>query len=323
MLPAGESSNPQQSPPPQPIHNHRRLSFMFAISILVFWIFIMLRDDVLTAMMFPLVFLPFAGYLLIWKFKRSRLSNEISAYNLVYAYAKGFWVFGPIGYIFNLFCLAVLASLLWSWDLSDGVALIFVLIYVVIGDALPSEYGKYRIVAKGRSERQDLNVISSYLWYAVSGAMGFSTFWCVANEFVFFYFSTNISFTLLDILIFVMMELPLHIATGYLLGIQVAHNECFKKNQSFWKIAQVPILLRSTAMLSYWLSDWFYPWWVVFIIYPLVFFTAVGIIIYQNQSLPQSFAPLASDEDGDRADQECGEAIELSDQVKDEIIHTK
>jgi hypothetical protein len=117
----------------------------------------------------------------------------------------------------------------------------------------------------------------------------------------------NTSFTLIDILIFVLMELPLHIAAGYLLGVGVARNECFKTNLSFWKIVQTPLILRSTAMISYWLADWVYPWWVVFITYPLVFFTAVGIIIYRNKSLPESFVPLASEEDADRANQECGE----------------
>jgi hypothetical protein len=272
----------------------------------------MLRDDPKTAAAFPLVFLPFIAYIVIWKYKGARSNDEINVFTLIHAYARGFWMFGPIGYIFSLFCLALLASFLFSSN-SDVVGFILIALYVVVGDALPSEYGKYRIVAKGRSERPDLTVIASYLWYSVAGAMGFSTFWCVANEFVFFYFAQNIQFTLIDILIFVFMELPLHIATGYLLGVGVAHNECFKSNKSFWKIAQVPLLLRTSAMLSYWYSDWLYPWWVVFITYPLVFFVAVGIIIFQNRSLPQSFMPLSSEEDADRANQECGEGVELSD----------
>jgi hypothetical protein len=276
------------------LSNYKLVSGIFIASVPLVWIVLLIRDWQ-SGLAFPIVFVPTIAFLGIWKYYRNSSTADLPITLLGYVYAQGFWIVGMIVLLWRIFCtlfaLGILTFILAENASVGSVASVYVL-YALFGEAAASEYGKYRITIKGRSDRPEFDKVSTYLWYACSGALGFSTI-CVVIS-VYFYSFRSVKVQLIYLAIVILLELPLHLATGYIIGVGVAKNECFKWNLNFFQICWIPLLLRGIAS-SFFILVGLYPEYVAFIVYAICFVIALVVIYFQNKQLPNSFSPLPNE----------------------------
>lgn len=158
---------------------------------------------------------------------------------------------------------------------------------------------KFIIASKGRTSRPDLLDMKAYLYYSSSGALGFATFMVVLDTF-FLVYSLDTENRFFNILLRVLIDIPLHLVTGYYIGIGVAKNEVFQSDISWQRIILLPVILRSFAEVCFYvgIAELSFPGDIVFAV--AMYFLAIGItclaIRRERADLPNSFAALGETE---------------------------
>eukprot|EP00475_Leptophrys_vorax_P037696 TRINITY_DN6531_c0_g1_i2.p1 TRINITY_DN6531_c0_g1~~TRINITY_DN6531_c0_g1_i2.p1 ORF type:complete len:355 (-),score=89.63 TRINITY_DN6531_c0_g1_i2:736-1800(-) len=268
----------------------------FGLSLLILWGLVFYSDGT-NGILFPLVFLPTVGFA-VWWYRNRHL---ISLASIVYAYGLAFYC----GSVYVMFYKVAIFMLVFEtirpeFYSEDFLFYLCLALYSWLGFAVGSEYMKFRIASRGRTERPDLVSVKAYLLYSTAGALGLVTFSLILEIFLLGYKFLTIGEMLISLVLRAWIDLPIQSATGYLIGISVAKNEIFKWNMSAWRILLIPVLVIGLSEMVFLVSVLIYGWpldiKIISVAYALILVFLVPYVYYQGKDLPSSFALLNADD---------------------------
>lgn len=232
------------------------VSVMFFIGILALVGVLAYHGQWFSIVLFGLALIPSIIFLLFW---RSNASHLLPLESVIYSYALGFFP-GAVGVlVLQSFGVIIFSNMLLADEIIDSdsstVSIFdlprnwrfysFLIMFSIFCWALLQEGMKYWIVRKGRESRPDLTDISAYLWYATSGALGFSTFqnllYSVLEGF------TTLEGRVLYAMARCIINTPLQAMTGLLIGIGLAKREVFGWNLSSSRVLILPVTISAAA----------------------------------------------------------------------------
>jgi len=262
-------------------------TLVFFVSLVLLWVFVMVGDPMYGPIM-PLAFVPSLLYALWWGVYR----DLISFHSVVFAYCIGFFPYGIIVTVYRFIILLICLALLMSVT-SEAGWYIVVFLYCLFGDAMASEYAKYKITAKTRADHREMNEVQAYLLYSTSGALGLSTFLIIVDYWLSYVGFGDVDDFIISMVIRCAIDIPLQFGTGYLIGLYVAKNEIYAWNMPPWKMLLIPVTLRVTSESAFYMAD---TWTPALIVYGICLLSCAAAIIYQRKNVPKSFVRLAGDE---------------------------
>jgi hypothetical protein len=217
----------------------------------IFWLVLCLYN--ISALLWPFVFLPTIIFLIIWKARKR--DEVIGFWALCSAYMKGFFIGIPVQIFQFLFLLLVVMFIMMA-NSDDGFIasfVIFMVIYSIFGVGWSSEYAKFYIARKARSDRPEMTDVHAFLWYSLAGALGLTTFNVSVATFVnYFYLPLDAGLIIVVLIIVILLQVPSELLTGYIIGVGIAKNEVFRWNMSGFKIWGIPMLIRSLGAIIFW-----------------------------------------------------------------------
>eukprot|EP00475_Leptophrys_vorax_P006873 TRINITY_DN1429_c0_g1_i1.p2 TRINITY_DN1429_c0_g1~~TRINITY_DN1429_c0_g1_i1.p2 ORF type:complete len:324 (-),score=93.62 TRINITY_DN1429_c0_g1_i1:591-1562(-) len=296
-IPVDDEAQPSAATAPETITEARQQMTVAAsdwvarlglVCLPVIWVMLALWNK--GAVLFPVVFIPTIVALLVWKCKGR--DKSVGFWALTSAYMKGFFL-GFLVQIYQVICLVIVVMILYSTDWSDASYVLVLIVYSFLGAGWSSEYAKYRIAKRARSDRPDLNDVFSFLWYSVAGAMGLTTCCISIITFTDFGGTLPLDDVIIILLVVTSLQLPTDVLTGYIIGVGVAKNEVFKWNLPGYKIWGLPVLIRALGSVTFYIIMSYSPI-AALVMYLLIIIAAGGYAHFASSNLPDTFQGIPS-----------------------------
>ena len=244
--------------------------------------------------LFPILLIPTIIVLIIWHCTNKR--QQVSFWAMCTAYFKGFYWMGVLVGIYRLTWIMVIIGILINNDVTDSQYYFMMFLYAVFGVGFSSEFAKYKIASRGRRDRPDLVNVLAYLWYSIAGALGYSTFIIAMETFMDTYVDIFLTGIFVVLMVFTVLELPLDVLTGAIIGIGVAKNEVYKWSMPGIKIWGLPWLIRSISAIAYWIVSDFSIIGMIVIDAVLVIGASI-YLRYHSKNTPEYFTLPSEDPD--------------------------